>query len=107
MNVRFFLHMLLHGLVPLYIARELWPRTIWRAYAVMMATMLVDLDHLLATPVLDPQRCSIAFHPLHSYAACALYGVLAIVPRTRMVGLGLSIHMLLDGFDCTFMRLGG
>ena len=38
----------------------------WKtAYTVMISTMLVDLDHLLANPVYDPQRCSIGFHPLH------------------------------------------
>ena len=33
----------------------------------MMATMLVDLDHLFADPIYDPDRCSIGFHPLHQY----------------------------------------
>ena len=30
------------------------------------ATMLVDLDHLLATPLYNPDRCSLGFHPLHT-----------------------------------------
>ena len=30
-----------------------------------MLTMMVDLDHLIADPIFDPQRC-IGFHPLHS-----------------------------------------
>ena len=105
--MRFVVHMLLHGLAPLYVAREVWPALWRRAFVVMLATMIVDVDHLLATPVLDPQRCSVAFHPLHSHAACALYAVLTLVPRTRMVGLGLMIHMLLDGLDCAWMRVDG
>ena len=28
----------------------------------MLTTMLIDLDHLLANPVFDPDRCSINFH---------------------------------------------
>ena len=106
MSVRFAVHMLLHGLVPLVVARQVWPEAWRKALAVMLATMVIDVDHLLATPVLDPQRCSIAFHPLHSYWACAVYAALAVLPRTRMVGLGLMIHMLLDGLDCTWMRIG-
>jgi hypothetical protein len=97
--------MLLHGLVPLYVAHVVWPAAWRRAFVVMIATMAVDVDHLLATPMLDPQRCSIAFHPLHSHLACVVYGVLTLFPRTRMVGLGLSIHMLLDGVDCAWMRV--
>jgi hypothetical protein len=69
----------------------------------MTATMLVDLDHLLAAPVYDPDRCGIGFHPLHSYAAILLYAVLGVFPRTRLVGLGLVIHMALDAMDCLWM----
>jgi len=70
----------------------------------MVATLLVDLDHLLVTPVYDPNRCSIGFHPLHSYIAVGVYVVLAVVPRFRLVGIGLLMHMLLDAADCAWMR---
>lgn len=70
----------------------------------MMATMLVDLDHLLANPIYDPNRCSIGFHPLHTWPAIALYAALALHPRTRLIGLGLLIHMLLDFSDCAAQR---
>ncbi|HSJ08257.1 MAG TPA: DUF6122 family protein, partial [Longimicrobiales bacterium] len=59
-----------------------------------------DVDHLLADPIYDPGRCSIGFHPLHTYPMIALYAVLAVVLRTRLVGVGLLIHMVLDGVDC-------
>ena len=62
--------------------------------------MLVDLDHLLATPIFDPNRCSIGFHPLHTYPAMAVYAVMLIFPKTRIVGIGLLFHMLTDGIDC-------
>ena len=66
----------------------------------MMVTMLVDIDHLLATPIYDPLRCSINFHPLHQFLPIGLYVVLNFIPKTRWIGIGLVIHMLLDSFDC-------
>jgi hypothetical protein len=74
-----------------------------KAWLIMGLAMIVDLDHLLATPVFDPNRCSIGFHPLHSYPAIAVYLVLAAVTRTRLAGVGLLIHMALDGLDCLWM----
>lgn len=66
----------------------------------MMLTMLVDLDHLLATPIYDPMRCSIGFHPLHSLFAIAVYIGLTGYSKTRIIGIGLIIHMILDSIDC-------
>ena len=81
----------------------------------MAATMLVDLDHLLATPIYDPMRCSIGFHPLHDLFLVGLYVLLAVAPRlfvcprrayyVRLVGVGLVIHMALDSLDC-YQNLG-
>jgi len=70
------------------------------AFLLMMSTMLVDLDHLLANPVFDPGRCSIGFHPLHGFIPIALYALLCFPAKTRLIGLGLMIHMLLDSIDC-------
>jgi hypothetical protein len=84
---------------------------------VMLGTMIVDADHLLAHPIYDPARCSIGFHPLHTTAPIICYGVLAVLPlvmRRRavggrldqvieilhLVGVGLLIHMALDAADC-------
>ena len=66
----------------------------------MIATMAVDLDHLLANPIYDPNRCSIGFHPLHSYIAIGIYAGLLIFPRLRIMAIGLLIHMALDYVDC-------
>ena len=100
-------HMALHVLAPAVVARigfsDRWK---W-AWIVMVATMAVDLDHLLATPVFDPNRCSIGFHPLHTWPAMAVFLVLAVLPKTRLVGLGLAIHMVLDGLDCLWMGWAG
>jgi hypothetical protein len=97
------LHLVLHVVVPGAVAL-LFFRSRWRrAWLIMLATMLVDLDHLLADPIYDPGRCSIGFHPLHSYPAIAVYVLLTLPPKTRLVGLGLVIHMALDGLDCLLM----
>lgn len=66
----------------------------------MLATMLVDLDHLFATPIFDPGRCSINFHPLHSYWAMAVYVMLLFFKKTRIIAVGLLFHMLTDYIDC-------
>lgn len=73
----------------------------WKsAYLIMMLTMLVDADHLLATPIYDSMRCSIGFHPLHSLYAIAVYIGFILYPKTRIIGVGLIIHMVLDTIDC-------
>lgn len=66
----------------------------------MLATMIVDLDHLLATPVFEACRCSIGFHPLHSYAAITIYFILLFPVRTRVIAIGLIMHMAADWIDC-------
>ena len=97
-------HLALHAAVPGAVAWLFFrPRWKW-AWSVMLLTMLVDLDHLLAQPVFDPNRCSIGFHPLHRAPAIALYAGLALLRPTRPVGVGLVIHMILDGVDCAWMR---
>lgn len=69
---------------------------------VMMLTMLVDLDHLLANPIYDPSRCSINFHPLHGFLPIFIYAIMSFIPKTRFIGIGLVIHMILDSIDCQF-----
>jgi hypothetical protein len=103
MGFRSLFHLALHALVPLLVARIFFRDRWRRAWLIMFATMLVDLDHLLADPIYDPDRCSIGFHPLHTYPAIAVYALLTLPHRTRLVGLGLVIHMILDGLDCWVM----
>ena len=66
----------------------------------MQAGMLIDIDHLLATPIYDPQRCSVGFHPLHTVFPIILYVALTSFKKTRLLGLGLVIHIALDSMDC-------
>lgn len=92
-------HFLLPLLVALFFYKSYWKK----AYFIMILGMLIDLDHLLATPIFNPNRCSINYHPLHSYYACALYIILLFPKKTRLVGFGLTIHILADIVDCSFM----
>lgn len=102
--IRAVIHLVAHAVVPGVVARTFFSKTFVRAWLIMLATMLVDVDHILAEPVYDPGRCSIGFHPLHTYPIMLAYGLLAVWPKTRLIGIGLVIHMLLDGIDCAWMQ---
>lgn len=92
-----------HVLLPLFVAL-IWYKSQWKyAFLVMLAGILIDLDHLLATPIFNPGRCSIGFHPLHSYYAIAFYVFLLFPKKSRLVALGLVIHIIADLVDCGFM----
>lgn len=97
------LHYGIHFVLPLGIAIVFFKHKWKLAYFIMLCTMLIDLDHLLATPIFNPERCSINFHPLHSYAAIIIYLILLIPNKTRILGLGLCIHILADWVDCLLM----
>ena len=99
--VHYSLHLLFPGLIAWLFFRKHWKK----AWLIMLLTMLVDLDHLLTTPVFDPNRCSIGFHPLHSYSAIVAYIIMCFHPKTRIVGVGLSVHMMTDLLDCLWMGL--
>ncbi len=98
------LHLILHILVPALIAWSFFRQQWRRAFFLMLCTMIVDLDHLLAQPIYDPDRCSIGFHPLHTWPAMIAWSVLALWPRSRLIGIGLILHMVLDFSDCVVQR---
>ena len=55
------LHMILHIIVTLVIS-VIFFRQNWKvSFVIMMLTMVVDIEHLLADPIYDPNRCSIGF----------------------------------------------
>ena len=97
--VHYSLHFLAPGLLAWVFFRKQWKK----AWLIMLATMLVDLDHLLADPIFDPGRCSIGFHPLHSYWAIGVYFAFLLYPKLRIIGVGLLFHMLTDWQDCMWM----
>ena len=94
------IHILLHFLIPAIVVTLFFRRRWIFTYLVMISTMLVDVDHFLATPIYDPGRCSIGFHPLHGLFPIALYVCFCFTPKLRIVGIGLVIHMVLDSVDC-------
>lgn len=99
-----FIHYFLHFGFPVIIA-YLFFKNNWKKIALLLlATMLVDVDHLLASPIFDPNRCSFGFHIFHSYYAIGLYVILLFLKRPyNIIGLGLLLHMLTDFIDCLFM----
>jgi Family of unknown function (DUF6122) len=96
-------HYGIHFGLPLVVAIVFYKDNWLKAYAIMILGMLIDLDHLLANPIFDPNRCSINFHPLHSYYAIVVYMLLLIPKKTRLIGLGLVIHIIADTADCWLM----
>src|SRR5690606_29093618 len=92
-----------HVLLPLF-AALIWYKSQWkRAFLIMLAGILIDLDHLLATPIFDPGRCSIGYHLLHTYIAISVYIFLLFPKKSRLVALGLVIHIIADLVNCSFM----
>jgi hypothetical protein len=89
--------------MPLLVALVFFKKNWLKAYGVMILGMLIDLDHLLANPIFDSNRCSINFHPLHSYYAIVIYVLLLLPKKTRLIGIGLVIHIIADSADCCLM----
>jgi hypothetical protein len=90
----------LHLSVPALAAFWAPPSRRVRVWWLMVATLAVDLDHLLATPVYDPARCSIGVHPLHHPLAILAYAALLPIPVLRWPAVGLLLHMGIDGLGC-------
>lgn len=99
-----FVHYFLHFGFPLIIAFGFFRKDWKKVYLILIATMLVDLDHLLANPIFTANRCSINFHPLHTYYAMMVYVTLLFFRKPfNIIGIGLLFHMLTDLNDCLMM----
>ena len=93
-------HYFLHLVFPVVIAFVFFRKQWLKVYLILLATMLVDLDHLFADPIFDPNRMSVGFHFLHSYPAIAVYFLLLFFKgNLRIIGIGLLFHMLTDFQD--------
>ncbi|NAS29864.1 hypothetical protein GTQ40_02665 [Flavobacteriaceae bacterium R38] len=103
--LRFIVHYGIHFLFPFLISYLFFKKDFLKIGFLLLLGMLIDFDHLLATPVFDANRCSIGFHPLHSYIAIGIYAILFAIKKTRLIGLALLIHILADVSDCIFMYL--
>ena len=109
------LHFLAPGLIAWVFFRSRWKK----AWALMLATMAVDIDHVFACrtflaeagwihlfdcpDLFIADRCSIGFHPLHTFSAMGVYVLMLLVPWLRIVAVGLLFHMLTDYQDCLWM----
>lgn len=94
------IHYGIHVFLPLVIALLFYRKHWFKAYVIMLLGFLIDIDHLLATPIFQADRCSINFHPLHSYYAIGIYVLLLIPHKTRLIALGLLAHIVADSADC-------
>jgi hypothetical protein len=102
-DLRFFIHYGLHFLLPGIVAILFFPKSFKLVWILMLLSMSIDLDHLFATPIFDSTRCSIGFHFLHSYFAIAIYVVAIFFKKSRIIGIGLVLHILIDFLDCFLM----
>ncbi len=97
---KFLIHYGLHFVFTALIAYLFYKKEWKKVYFIFIATMIIDLDHLLASPIFDPNRCSINFHPLHTYIAIGFYAFGLFFNKTRIVAIGLLLHILADFVDC-------
>lgn len=98
--IHYTLHILAPGLIAWLFFKDNWKK----AWLILLATMLVDLDHLFANPIYSPNRCSINFHILHSYYAIILYVLIFFFKKFRIIAIGLLFHMFTDFIDCLLMK---
>ena len=103
--LRFVLHYGVHFAVPLLIGFLCFKKDRLKISLILLAGIAIDIDHLWANPIFDPNRCSINFHLLHSYWAILVYCMLPFFRPTRIVGLALIIHIIADMLDCLMIFL--
>ncbi|HUH47761.1 MAG TPA: DUF6122 family protein [Arenibacter sp.] len=101
--LRWGLHYGIHFLLPIIIGLLFYREHRSKAIIILLGGILIDIDHLWADPIFESGRCSINFHPLHTYGAIACYFVLLFPKRTRIFGIALLIHILADLTDCLLM----
>jgi hypothetical protein len=105
--IRTIIHYSLHFVAPFVLAYYFFNKNWKWAGLIMISTILIDLDHLLASPIFDSTRCSLGFHPLHTIWAAIIYLLLFLAPswKWRALALGLLFHLLTDGLDCYLMTI--
>lgn len=101
--LRHFIHYGIHFIVPIAIGFLFFKDHKLKVILILLAAICIDLDHLLANPVFDPNRCSVGFHPLHSYWAVGAYFILLAFKKTRLFGFALLLHIIADILDCYLM----
>lgn len=101
--IRFIAHYGIHFIVPIFIAFYFYRENFVRVSIYLLLGILIDVDHVLVTPIFEANRCSINFHLLHSYWAIGVYAILFSIKKTRILGLALLIHIIADTVDCLFI----
>ncbi|RPG30898.1 MAG: hypothetical protein CBB72_013045, partial [Muricauda sp. TMED12] len=71
--LRHLLHYGIHLLIPILIAFLFFKDNRIKVALILLAGIIIDIDHLWANPLYDPNRCSVGFHVLHSYWAVLVY----------------------------------
>ncbi len=102
--LRFSLHYGIHFLVPILIGVLFFKQNTRNVILILLAGIMIDMDHLWATPIYDSTRCSIGFHLLHSYGFIGVYTVLLLFKKTRLWGIALLLHIFADWIDCLFIH---
>lgn len=100
--VHYFLHFIFIGAIAYWYDKNNWKRN----WLILLGTMAVDIDHLIANPIFAENRCSIGFHLLHSEYVIPLYFLGAFFLKNytlRLVAIGLAFHMVTDTIDCFWM----
>ncbi|MCC8360036.1 DUF6122 family protein [Salinimicrobium sediminilitoris] len=100
--VHYFLHFIFIGAIAYWYDPKNWKK----AWLILLATMLVDVDHVFADPIFMPERCGIGYHPLHSEYIIPFYFLGAVFIKHRIIKLvmiGLAFHMITDTIDCLWM----
>ena len=97
---RHLIHYGIHFIIPIVIGLLLFKHKKIKITLILLGGILIDVDHLLAEPIFEVNRCSIGFHPLHSYIAIGCYTLLFLIKKTRVLGLALLIHIIADFCDC-------
>ncbi|WP_289024398.1 DUF6122 family protein [uncultured Salegentibacter sp.] len=98
----YFLHFIAIGAIAWFYDKKNWKKN----WLILLATMAVDIDHIFATPLFDPMRCGIGYHPLHSHFAIISYALGAVFIKNKLwklIFIGLLFHMLTDFIDCLWM----
>jgi len=100
-TIHYSLHLLFPGLIAWIFFKKEWEK----AWLIMTATMIIDLDHLYAVPIFEPTRCGIGFHPLHSTYSIAVYFLMIFIPiaTARIAAVGLLFHIFTDYLDCLWI----
>ncbi len=101
--IRFIVHYGIHFIVPIIIAYTFYRKKFLWASFILLSAILIDLDHLLSTPIYDHNRCSINFHLLHTYPFIIGYTILLCFKKTRLFAIALLLHILADSIDCLFI----